>query len=220
MTETDAGWIDVSRPLTPGIPVWPGDTEWQCGWAWEIAKGASVNVAAFGGSTHTGTHVEGALHVLADGTPIQGVPLDRFVGSAWVARLEPGAEGPIVAADLERALAEAGAADEPVERLLVAAGCDWSGGVPVEFRAPDPAAAGWCVERGVRLFGTDAPSVDPFDSKALEAHKILVGGNGAILESVALAGIEPGRYALAALPLPLVGADASPVRAVLRKAAP
>jgi len=38
----------------------------------------------------------------------------------------------------------------------------------------------------------------------------------AILEGVVLTGVPPGRYELIALPLRLVGADASPVRAVLR----
>ncbi len=38
----------------------------------------------------------------------------------------------------------------------------------------------------------------------------------AILEGLVLAPVPPGLYELIALPLPLVGFDASPVRAVLR----
>jgi arylformamidase len=38
----------------------------------------------------------------------------------------------------------------------------------------------------------------------------------AILEGLVLAAVPPGLYELIALPLPLVGFDASPVRAVLR----
>jgi arylformamidase len=39
----------------------------------------------------------------------------------------------------------------------------------------------------------------------------------AILEGLALEGVPPGVYELIALPLRLVGFDASPVRAILRK---
>ena len=40
-----------------------------------------------------------------------------------------------------------------------------------------------------------------------------------VLEGLVLDGVPPGRYELIALPLPIVGADASPVRAVLRELA-
>jgi arylformamidase len=41
----------------------------------------------------------------------------------------------------------------------------------------------------------------------------------AILEGLRLGDVPDGRYELIALPLPLVGFDASPVRAVLRELA-
>jgi arylformamidase len=66
-----------------------------------------------------------------------------------------------------------------------------------------------------RLLGTEAPSVDPIDSKTLEAHRALARGGVAILENIVLTHVPPGRYTLIALPLRLVEADSSPVRAVL-----
>ena len=71
------------------------------------------------------------------------------------------------------------------------------------------------AERGVRLVGIDTPSVDLFSDRALEAHQALARHDMANLEGLVLAGVEPGLYTLVALPLPLAGADASPVRAVL-----
>jgi arylformamidase len=71
------------------------------------------------------------------------------------------------------------------------------------------------VAAGVKLVGTDAPSVDAHDSKTLDTHRILIQGGVAILENLALAGVQPGRYTLVALPLKLLEADGSPVRAVL-----
>jgi arylformamidase len=71
-------------------------------------------------------------------------------------------------------------------------------------------------DAGVVLVGTDAPSVDPVDSTALPAHHALCDAGIVNLENLALADVPPGRYELMALPLRILGADAAPVRAVLR----
>ena len=71
-------------------------------------------------------------------------------------------------------------------------------------------------DRGVITVGIDTPSVDLFDSKDLPAHKAMLRHDMAILEGLVLNDVPEGTYELIALPLPLVGFDASPVRAVLR----
>ncbi len=65
------------------------------------------------------------------------------------------------------------------------------------------------------LVGVDSDSMDAADSKELAAHHRLAGHGIAILEGIDLSAVAPGVYDLVALPLRLVGADASPVRAVL-----
>ena len=85
-----------------------------------------------------------------------------------------------------------------------------------DFAALEPALIEHLWARGVRLVGVDTPSVDPFDSKDLPAHHAILQHDMAILEGLALAGVPEGLYELIALPLRLVGFDASPVRAVLR----
>jgi arylformamidase len=89
-------------------------------------------------------------------------------------------------------------------------------GFPRSFAALTAEGARTLVRLGVRLFGTDAPSVDPVDSKTLEAHQVLHEGGVAILEGLSLADITAGEYELLALPLKWQGVDAAPVRAVLR----
>jgi arylformamidase len=73
------------------------------------------------------------------------------------------------------------------------------------------------ASRGVVLVGTDAPSLDPQDSKTLDAHHAVRTHRMAILEGVVLDAVPEGDYELVALPLKLAGMDASPVRAVLRE---
>jgi len=87
---------------------------------------------------------------------------------------------------------------------------------PTESMNVHPDAVAYLAEHGVRLFGTDCPSVDPLTSKDLPGHKAFARHGIYILEGLALEAVRPGEYELIALPLRLEGADASPVRAVLR----
>ena len=71
------------------------------------------------------------------------------------------------------------------------------------------------ARRGVILVGLDTPSVDLFHDRELQAHHAIYLHDMAILEGVVLGHVDPGTYQLIALPLPIRGGDASPVRAVL-----
>jgi arylformamidase len=67
------------------------------------------------------------------------------------------------------------------------------------------------------LIGTDAPSVDPAESKDLPAHRAFLRHGVFILENICLRDVPDGDYELIALPLRLVDGDAAPARAVLIK---
>ena len=141
--------------------------------------------------------------------PIGEVPLDVYIGRATVVEIDTTAAvmpAHLVAVDLrsvERLLIKTAASLRPTER--------WD----EEFAYLAPETAALLGESGVRLFGTDAPSVDPMQSKTLDAHHTLDHHNVYILESLALADVPPGDYELIALPLKLT-VDGSPIRAVLR----
>lgn len=209
---------DVSWPVREGIPVWPGDV--PCGIAWSMlrAEGASVNVAELRMSAHTGTHADGPYHVTDEGARIGAAPLEAYVGPALLVDLH--GRGRMDAEWVVEVLAAASELPDarPVERLLVRTGC-WTDPdtFPTDFPAPEPEAARTLVRAGVRLLGTDAPSVDPFHSKELETHRILGEAGVAVVENLLLQDVPEGEYELIALPLRLVEADASPVRAVLRR---
>ena len=84
------------------------------------------------------------------------------------------------------------------------------------FSAFAPETIAWLAGLGVRLVGIDSQSVDPADSKTLDSHQQLLAHDLRVLENLVLDEVPEGDYELIALPLKLVGADASPVRAVLR----
>lgn len=208
---------DLSLPIGPGTPEWPGDRPFDCGWTLRQEDGGSVNLAWIAMSPHVGTHADAPLHVLADGEPSDRFPLDVFRGRAHVVELpdrlraaaSPTAAG-IGIADL------AGLIPEGAERVLLRTGATIRDGT---FPAAWPSLTAECVgalcERGLRLLGVDAPSVDPREDRELGAHKALFGAGAYNLENLDLAGVPAGEYELVAYPLRLAGLDAAPVRAVL-----
>ena len=86
-----------------------------------------------------------------------------------------------------------------------------------DFSAYAPQTIEWLAERGVMLIGLDTPSIDPASSKTLDSHHAILRHDMRVLENLVLDDVPQGDYELIALPLALIQADASPVRAVLRE---
>jgi arylformamidase len=202
---------DISIALGPGTPEWPGDTPYSCRWSWEIARGQSVNVSEITSSPHVGTHADAPLHV-RDGWPASHeFPLEPFLGPAFVLTVDPALPS------IEPAQLDALPAGR-IERLLLRSTRSIAIGdtFPQSWPALSVAAVRILLDRGLRLLGVDSPSVDARASTALEVHNALFASGAYNLENLDLRGVGDGAYELIALPLKLVAADASPVRAILR----
>jgi arylformamidase len=200
---------DISPPLSPATPPFPGDTPYQQQWAAAIGPGCPVNVSAITLSPHLGAHADAPLHYARDAAAIGTVGLEPFLGRCRV--IHAIGQGPLItSAHLEHA-----AADLPprvLVRTCAKAPTEWS----PTFSAFAPATIEWLASRGVMLVGIDSQSVDPADSKTLDSHQQLLAHDMRVLENLVLDDVEAGDYELIALPLKLTMACASPVRAVLR----
>lgn len=203
---------DISQKVRPGIPVWPGDTVYAEERTWAIGPGCPVNVSRLTLSTHTGTHADAPLHYDADGAGIGALDLEVYLGPAQVVSVPP--EAGLVAVEHVLPLLREG-----IARVLLHTFDRFPDGWVSDFAAIDAGLISALAERGVRLIGTDAPSVDPQDSKTLDAHHAVRRHDMRILEGLVLDGVPDGIYELIALPIRLEGADAAPVRAVLREMA-
>jgi arylformamidase len=198
--------FDITRALTPGHPNWPGDTPFNLELVASIDQGSAVNVMALSTSTHSGTHLDAPFHYSAEGGHLGSVPLERLLGPAQVidarSGMMPGLLEPFPTLP-ERVLFFTG---EPAHWEVF----------PEDFTPLPPVLIHALADRGVKLVGTDAPSVDALTSKELPAHKACLEHEVLILEGLNLQGVGEGVYDLICLPLNLPDADASPVRAILR----
>lgn len=201
---------DISITLSAGVPEWPGDTPYSCGWTATIGDGSPVNLSSISSSPHVGTHADAPLHV-RDGWPgSHELPLEAFYG-------------PVVVADVSELRGEVGfdlleplIAAYRVERLILKTGCTIaSGAFPEGWPTLSESCARALLGLGLRLLGVDAPSVDARDSKSLAVHKMLFSGNAFILENLDLRRTPAGEYDIIAFPIKMMSLDAAPVRAIL-----
>lgn len=205
---------DISPPIAPATPVFPGDTPYSQAWTATIGPGCPVNVSAITLSAHLGAHADAPLHYSAadDALPIGAVALDPFLGPCRVVHaIAAGVAGLITPDDLRHAVDD-GTPPRVLVRTCDKAPAAWD----PRFAAFAPDTIAWLASLGVTLVGIDTPSVDPADSKTLDSHQQLLRHDMRVLENLVLDDVAPGDYELIALPLKLTGADASPVRAILR----
>jgi arylformamidase len=202
---------DITPPVEPGSPVFPGDQQYDDGWTFRIGPGCPVNVARLTLSPHTGAHADAPLHYDPAGAPVGALDLAAYLGPCRVVHAT--SARPLVGlADVAAALDDA-----MPPRLLVRTYARRPAGWDDAFAGLDPALLDALGARGGVLVGTDAASLDPADSKTLDAHHAASRHDLRILENLLLDDVPEGDYELIALPLRLTTADAAPVRAVLRE---
>jgi arylformamidase len=207
----------------------------------DIAHGDNITLSTLRATMHLGAHADGPNHYGKDAPAIDKRSLDYYLGRCQVIRVEVARATRItpemLPAKMSREMPAFGGSDLASRAAAFAQGSGAPGERTIHLQPrvlfatgtfPDPEnwnrdfaalsveLVDFLHEWGVITVGIDTPSVDLFESKDLLVHKAILRCNMSILEGLALKDVPEGTYELIALPLPLVGFDASPVRAVLR----
>jgi arylformamidase len=184
------------------------------GGAGQIVRGVHMRL-------HAGSHVDAPEHNVRGGTQIHQLPLELFIGDAIVADLRDKMPGkPITESDLERAV---GARIRKGDRLLLRTDHNntYDGGSERWMKESPYLTIGateWCIEKGVVIVGYDfyhgndepgAPRIF-HNSRTLSEHGVITMPYLKNLDR-----IDKDRVTLIGLPLNIIGAEASPVRAVV-----
>ena len=200
---------DISPPVDEQAAVFPGDTAYSQRLHFALSPDCPVNVNSITLSPHTGAHADAPMHCANGGKASGELDLTPYLGPCRVIHCIDC--GPLVLPEhIDHALA-----DLPPRVLLRtarAASQSWA-----SFTAIAPKTMALLATKNVVLVGIDTPSVDPADSQLLPSHHHLLSHNMRVLECLVLDDVPEGDYELIALPLKLMRADASPVRAILRE---
>jgi arylformamidase len=200
---------DITPAVHQGLKVWPGDTPLSREILSDMARGDNLTLSTMRATVHLGAHADAPSHYGAGAPAIDERNLDYYLGPCQVMRVAVARGSGITPDLLPRPVTE--------RRVLFRTGTFPN---PEAFNEDFAALSPELVEslhgQGVRLVGIDTPSVDVFPSAALPVHRAILRHDMAILEGLVLDDVPEGFYELIALPLKLVGFDASPVRAILR----
>ena len=203
---------DISPVLDANIAVWPGDQAFMMSQSLKIKNGNNIDLGSMTTTFHVGAHADAPSHYSGDGLTMEAVELTPYFGVCQVvdvsARIQRG----------ERILPEHVGVKIIAPRVLFKTSTFPNPNFfNRDFASFSPELIDWLALQRVLLVGIDTPSVDLFDDAELLSHQMLMKHGIRNLEGLVLADVLPGTYELIALPLKIRGADASPVRAILRE---
>lgn len=171
---------------------------------------------------HAGSHIDAFEHFVKGGKQVHELPLDLFVGECVVADFSDKlpAKG-ISAAELEERV---GPKLKPCDRLLIRTDCNdrylemeldaWKKTTP--WIEPD--GLHWIIDKGIKLLGVDFfhGAKNPKVGREGALSEVLLKHSVVVLSYIQnLHLITKDRVTLMCLPLKIVGAEASPLRAVV-----
>ena len=205
--------FDVSLPLGPTTPLYPGDPPFVLDMYRTFAGGDSTCGSRLSMGSHNGTHIDAPLHFIENGAPVDTIPPEALVGPCLLVDV---GEADLITREVLRPLGLAGH-----KRLLFRTkNSAWiASRFQEEFVAFSADGARYVADLGPVLIGIDSPSLDPRGVQGHPAHNAILGSKtirGAI-EWLNLAGIEPGEYELFCGLLRVTAAEAAPCRVFLRR---
>lgn len=202
-------WIDITMPLHKHMPIWPGDTPFTYKLDATLHKDGA-NVGQIQMSLHAGTHIDAPFHYDDFGKAIDAIAFDVFIGPAVVVDVvgvQQVTLQHIVDVDVSQTPRVLFKTKETHDLYRF----------EEQYTMIHPAVIHYLHSQGVQVIGTDAPSVDALVDTSLQTHMACKETGIYIMENLVLKDVKEGVYEMIAMPLPIQGADASPVRAVVRE---
>ena len=205
--------IDLSHPITPTMPVYPGDEQPVLKIMGSIDEdGYKDKVITI--CSHTGTHMDAPAHILKNSMSLDRLPIEHFFGNAFLINWVDGKSKIIEPENLT----EHRDSLEQADYLLIHTGWSKYWGTDDYFSnypVFSPEAADWLKGFSLKGIGLDTISADEINNSDLPIHKSLLGSNTVIVENLTnLDKISCETFTFSCFPLRLEDADGSPVRAV------
>ena len=208
--------LDLTMDISEDTAMFPGTPQVKI-MPWSTIKQDGYNSEMLFMSSHSSTHMDAPYHFYNAGLRIHQIPVDRLAGEASLLRMGRGAGGLITRQDITEWEGE-NHNIPPHSPVVFYTGWDGRRGSS-DYFAANPGlsedAAEYLAALGVTLVGIDSPSIDAGDASSFPAHQILAHSGAVNVENLAnLDRLEGTRFRFVILPLRIVNATASPVRAV------
>lgn len=210
LSKTD--YIDISVSLSPELPVWPGGYGFHKHQVMSIRNGADANVTRLDFDVHSGTHIDAPLHFLENGFTTNEITIGECIGVAFVAECT-GVD--VIGVEMLDKINIPAGTNKILFKTDNSARNWYQNPFDTGFVAIDNNAAGWLVQKGIRLVGIDGPSIQKYHDTR-ETHVTLLSNDVIILEGLNLADVAEGVYELICLPIKADQCEGISARAILK----
>jgi arylformamidase len=194
--------IDITRPLTEDILIYPGDKRP----VFRQGDRGHYLISNLQMSTHTGTHIDAPFHYLKSGDTIDSIPLSHIMGKCRVIDMTCAGTS-ITSHHLEGRI-------DGIHRMLLKTSFSEKDCFDENFPSLTADAARFITGMNMKCIGIDSPSIESYNCEGT-VHRELLSKGCIIIELLNLSNVREGDYTLVALPLPFAGLDGSPARVVL-----
>lgn len=207
--------IDLTNPITPDMPVYPGTEKpfFTPANSYEKDGFKETKISMF---THTGTHMDPPAHLYAGRTTLDQFPIDQFIGRALVIDVRHLKEGEkITLKEIEKY----GFLPEKADFLLFNLGWDKKWGTDAyfgDYPCVDDEVLSYIMNGSFKGIGFDVIGLDPISDVNLIRHNRLFKEKDIVnienLKNLDLCGND--LFNFSCFPLNIENSDGSPIRAV------
>ena len=205
-------YYDLSNPVHKGMPFYPASFPVEIE---KVAK-ARHNVHKLTMATHHGTHVDAPRHFFNEGTGLDEMDLNKFMGEGVVLDFSYKEIGSGIGADDLNKYSDLVRADD-IAILFTGSskhlGESW---INAKYTYLDRSGAEWIVQKKVKTVGIDFFSIDQYDNPENPAHNLLLGNGIPLIEEISYEArhLLNKRIYLLCLPIRVMVGDGAPARAI------
>lgn len=206
--------IDLTQSISPLLKQFPGSPNVHF-IKWSKVEFEGYNLEAMFLSTHTGTHMDAPSHFVKDGDSIDMIDVNRFYSErAHLIKIEKKSNELITLDDILQSRESISCGDS----MVFSTGWEKCYHLD-EYMHSNPGlsieAANYLVEKKINFVAIDCPSIDTGKDFSFNTHHTLLTNDIIIIENLCnLDKINKSIFTLLTLPLKLVNATGSPIRAL------
>ena len=204
---------DLTHIIDSDMPVFPGTEQPNFEKANTFEKDGfrESKITMYG---HTGTHIDAPAHMLSDGTYLGDFNTEHFIRQATILDFS-NEKIDLINVDILKPYEEK---VRNAEFVIIKTGWSnyWGDKKYYEdFPSLSEESARWLTEFNLKGIGIDAISIDDIKSTTFAIHKILMSKDIIIIENLTnLDSVGNEFFILSIMPLKIINADGSPVRAI------
>lgn len=206
--------IDLTQSISPTLKQFPGSPDVAfIKWSKYEIEGYNLEVMFL--STHTGTHMDAPSHFIKEGYSVDKIDVNRFImSSTHIIRIHKDPNELISLEDI----VNSGVSINTGDSIVFSTGWE-KHYFSDNYMSSNPGlsieAATYLIDNKINTVAIDTPSIDAGKDSSFIAHQALLKNNIIIIENLCnLEKINKNNFTFIAVPLKIIGATGSPIRAL------